>query len=110
MSLNWQGGSWKQEEVEGGHAILHCAAMPNANPSGLDSPAPEQKREGNFCFHARDCGAETIMRAPAERATIWKRAVGLTAPIEEEMPYRLNMEPIPSMLTSWDARGCRILP
>src|ERR1700745_2405450 len=33
-----------------------------------------------------------------------------TAPIEEEMPYWLNLEPIPSMLPSWDERGCRILP
>jgi hypothetical protein len=25
------------------------------------------------------------------------------------MPYWLNLEPIPSMLPSWDERGCRIL-
>jgi hypothetical protein len=38
------------------------------------------------------------------------KCISLTAPIEEEMPYWLNLEPIPSMLPSWDERGCRILP
>jgi len=42
--------------------------------------------------------------------TIVETRFGLTAPIEEEMPYWLNLEPIPSMLPSWDERGCRILP
>jgi hypothetical protein len=35
---------------------------------------------------------------------------GLTAPIEEEMHYQLNLEPIPSMLPSWDERGCGTPP
>jgi hypothetical protein len=39
-----------------------------------------------------------------------KGARDLTAPIEEEIPYWLNLEPIPSMLLSWDERGCRICP
>ena len=57
-------------------------------------------------FPNRSCHAAFMGINPQNVAQLKvNERFGLTAPIEEEMPYWLNLEPIPSMLPSWDERA-----